>query len=49
MDKFYGGGGKFGVQYEVVIEYEDKQFILNNIANESYFNLGLSIFFFIYM
>ena len=32
MDKFYGGGGKFGVQYEVVIEYEDKQFLLNNIT-----------------
>ena len=32
LNNFYGGAGKFGVQYEVVIEYDDMQFILTTIS-----------------
>ena len=32
LNNFYGGAGKFGVQYEVIIEYENQQFLFNNIT-----------------
>lgn len=32
LDKFYAGGGSFGVQYEVLIEYDGREILLNNIT-----------------
>ena len=32
IKNYYGGNGSFGVEYELVVEYKDKQFIINNTS-----------------